>query len=64
MDLLAALNEAGQTVVLVTHDIKLAASYGRRILTLRDGRLADDTQLSVQRTGTASDLIGWTAEGR
>lgn len=64
MELLAAMNEAGQTVVLVTHDIKLAASYGRRILTLRDGQLADDTRLSVQRTGTAADLIGWTAEGR
>jgi putative ABC transport system ATP-binding protein len=64
MELLAAMNEAGQTVVLVTHDIKLAASYGRRILTLRDGQLADDTRLAVQRSSTAADLIGWTAEGR
>ncbi|MCO4251584.1 FtsX-like permease family protein [Pseudarthrobacter raffinosi] len=45
MELLAAMNESGQTIVLVTHDIKLAASYGRRMLALRDGQLADDTTL-------------------
>ncbi len=38
MTLFAKLNEAGQTILFVTHSIKSAA-YGRRILFLRDGRI-------------------------
>ena len=39
--LLRSLNEEGQTIVMVTHDPK-AAAYGRRIITLKDGALAED----------------------
>ena len=39
--LLRALNEQGQTIVMVTHDSK-AAAYGTRIITMKDGRLAGD----------------------
>jgi len=39
--LLQALNEQGQTIVMVTHDSK-AAAYGSRIITMKDGRLAGD----------------------
>ena len=42
--LLANLNEKGQTIVMVTHDPK-AAAYGSRIITLRDGALAEDVSL-------------------
>jgi putative ABC transport system ATP-binding protein len=39
--LLKGLHDEGQTIVMVTHDPK-AASYGTRIITLRDGCVAED----------------------
>ncbi|MDO9041758.1 MAG: ABC transporter ATP-binding protein [Desulfocapsaceae bacterium] len=42
--LLKALNDQGQTIVIVTHDSK-AAAYGTRIITLKDGALAEDIVL-------------------
>jgi putative ABC transport system ATP-binding protein len=39
--LLRQLNEAGQTLVLVTHDPALAQEYAARTVRLVDGRLAD-----------------------
>ncbi len=45
MELLVELNRGGQTVVLVTHDPKLAARYARRVVSLVDGRVADDVVL-------------------
>jgi len=41
--LLTALHREGQTIVMVTHDPK-AASYGTRVITLKDGSIADDTE--------------------
>jgi len=43
--LLTNLNEKGQTIVMVTHDSK-AAAYGTRVITLRDGALAEDVSLN------------------
>ncbi len=45
MELLVDLNQGGQTVLLVTHDAKLAARYARRVVSLVDGRVADDVVL-------------------
>ncbi|MDP3695868.1 MAG: ABC transporter ATP-binding protein [Desulfocapsaceae bacterium] len=42
--LLKTLNDQGQTIVIVTHDSK-AAAYGTRIITLKDGALAEDIAL-------------------
>lgn len=42
--LLSNLNEKGQTIVMVTHDSK-AAAYGTRVITLKDGALAEDVSL-------------------
>lgn len=42
--LLKTLNDQGQTIVMVTHDSK-AAAYGTRIITLKDGALAEDIAL-------------------
>jgi putative ABC transport system ATP-binding protein len=44
MDLLVALNQRGQTVLLATHDLQLATQYTRRVIKLRDGKLAGDSQ--------------------
>jgi putative ABC transport system ATP-binding protein len=43
MELLKALNEReGTTVILVTHDANIAASYAHRTVTLMDGRVRTD----------------------
>ncbi len=41
LDLLSALNQKGQTIVLVTHDIKVAV-MGERIIYITDGRMAGE----------------------
>lgn len=41
MSLLHALNENGQTVIIITHDPEVAAA-ARRIITLRDGKIISD----------------------
>ncbi len=35
------LNEAGQTIIMVTHDYKMAA-YGERVLYIRDGKILSE----------------------
>lgn len=57
MDMLAQIHRDGQTVLLVTHDAKLAASYASRVLTMRDGRIVDDAQLAPPSPQAASDLL-------
>jgi putative ABC transport system ATP-binding protein len=57
MDLLAQLNRRGQTMVLVTHDARLAATYAARVITLRDGRVVDDAQLQAPAAQAASSLL-------
>jgi putative ABC transport system ATP-binding protein len=47
MELLRALNRDGQTVLLVTHDAKLATRHAGRVVTLVDGRIHDDTRLEA-----------------
>jgi putative ABC transport system ATP-binding protein len=45
MDLLAQLNRAGQTILLVTHDARLAERCASRVVTLVDGAVAADGAL-------------------
>ncbi len=52
--LLAELNSAGQTLILVTHNPSLAARYSRRVIAIDDGRLASDTQLTPGQTTSPS----------
>jgi putative ABC transport system ATP-binding protein len=62
MDLLAQINQAGQAVVLVTHDARLAATYTARIITLRDGRVVDDAQLQAPTNQAPSTLLRLRAD--
>lgn len=50
LELLASLNAQGQTIVMVTHDVR-SASYGTRVLYLRDGVIAGELDLSVLPDG-------------
>jgi putative ABC transport system ATP-binding protein len=52
MALFDELNAQGMTLVVVTHDAKVAA-HARRVITLADGRLESDV-----RNGHANTIIG------
>jgi putative ABC transport system ATP-binding protein len=52
MDLLVALNQRGQTILLASHDLQLATQYTRRVINLRDGKLAGDSQTHAPREAT------------
>jgi putative ABC transport system ATP-binding protein len=62
MDLLEEVNRAGQTIVLVTHDAKLAARCARRIVTLRDGGIVDDMRLAPSPEVDAGTLVSFRME--
>ena len=51
------LHEAGQTLVIVTHDSRIAATADRMI-SMRDGAFADETRLAGGTTGSLSRLAG------
>ena len=57
MQLLDGLNERGQTILLVTHDVKLATGHGRRVLTLRDGAVVDDALIEPRRKAEPGELV-------
>ena len=50
MAMFAALHEAGNTIVLVTHDAEVAA-HAHRTVTLRDGRVISDTRRNTAPGG-------------
>jgi len=56
MEILSDLHRRGQTVLLVTHDARLATRHARRVISLLDGRVIDDTRLTPSQA-TASDLV-------
>ncbi|MFC7824902.1 ABC transporter ATP-binding protein [Streptomyces sp. NPDC057362] len=54
-----ALRAAGQTLVLVTHDERVAATADR-VVSLRDGAVADDTRLDGQGDAAGlGTLLNW-----
>ena len=55
--LLDNLHQAGQTVVIVTHDSRIAATADR-LISMRDGAFVDDTRLTGGTTGSLSALAG------
>ncbi|MGH3727307.1 MAG: ABC transporter ATP-binding protein [Micromonosporaceae bacterium] len=45
MDLVRGLNEAGHTIVVITHDMPLAARYARRAVVFDDARIRADRSI-------------------
>ena len=43
MELLKKINALGKTVIVISHDIKMVNYYNKRVLSLNDGVLTDDT---------------------
>jgi putative ABC transport system ATP-binding protein len=52
-----SLHEAGQTLVVVTHDARIAATADRMI-SMRDGAFVDETRLTGGTTGQLGALAG------
>ncbi|HEX3922894.1 MAG TPA: ABC transporter ATP-binding protein [Streptosporangiaceae bacterium] len=55
--LFESLHNAGQTLVIVTHDSRIAATADR-LITMRDGAFVDETRLTGGSTGNLAALIG------
>jgi putative ABC transport system ATP-binding protein len=55
--LFESLHAAGQTLIIVTHDSRIAATADRMI-SMRDGALIDETRLTGGTTGNLADLAG------
>jgi putative ABC transport system ATP-binding protein len=52
-----SLHEAGQTLVIVTHDSRIAATADR-LISMRDGAFVDETRLTGGSTGNLGALAG------
>jgi putative ABC transport system ATP-binding protein len=53
MDLLGELHRDGQTVLLVTHDAKLATRHAARVISVMDGAIVDDAHLESPERAAA-----------
>jgi putative ABC transport system ATP-binding protein len=56
MELLGQLHRDGQTILLVTHDAKLATRHAARVISVMDGKIVDDARLESPDL-TASEVI-------
>jgi len=54
--LFESLHQAGQTLVIVTHDSRIAATADR-LIAMRDGAFIDETQLTGGTTGRLGALL-------
>ncbi|HYN97596.1 MAG TPA: ABC transporter ATP-binding protein [Pilimelia sp.] len=57
LQLFEDLHESGQTLVIVTHDARVAATADR-MFSMRDGALVDETRLTGGTTGRLGTLVG------
>jgi len=56
MELLGQLHSDGQTILLVTHDAKLATRHAARVISVVDGKIVDDARLESPERAP-SDVI-------
>jgi ABC-type lipoprotein export system ATPase subunit len=57
LQLFESLHESGQTLVIVTHDARIAATADRMI-SMRDGAFVDETRMTGGTTGQLGALVG------
>lgn len=56
LDLMKSFNDDGQTIVMVTHDIK-SASYANRVVFLKDGRIEGELDLRKYQSNNQEKVI-------
>ena len=56
MELLGQVHRDGQTILLVTHDAKLATRHAARVISVMDGKIVDDARLESPERAP-SDVI-------
>lgn len=61
LNLLTELNSSGQSILMVTHDVR-AAIRGTRILYLEDGKIIDELELPAYSTHSAREREGKVSE--
>lgn len=65
LDILTSINKKGQTIVMVTHDLK-ASIRGNRILYLKDGEISGELNLGVYNENDSLDretyVFNWLKE--
>jgi putative ABC transport system ATP-binding protein len=61
MELLGQLHRDGQTILLVTHDAKLATRHAARVISVMDGKIVDDARLEGPERA-ASEVIRMRSE--
>jgi ABC-type lipoprotein export system ATPase subunit len=57
LQLFESLHESGQTLVVVTHDARIAATADR-LISMRDGAFVDETRLTGGTSGQLGALVG------
>jgi ABC-type dipeptide/oligopeptide/nickel transport system ATPase component len=62
LDLLLASHDAGRTVVIVTHDARVAAQ-AQRVIYLRDGRVVQQSEPSVRPAPQLSSILDTSPTG-
>lgn len=62
MNLFQTLNEAGMTIVMVTHS-QDCAQYAKRMLRVSDGLLMDEEE-AIQESNSVSEEIMWAQTGK
>ncbi|MDH6123482.1 putative ABC transport system ATP-binding protein [Kitasatospora sp. GP82] len=58
MQLLMDLNQLGQTLLIVTHDPRLAAQCARRVIEVADGRIARDSSVNAAVVANGAVVAG------
>ena len=60
LNLVQRLNEAGHTILFITHDMPMVARFARRVLVFRDGQILLDgstQQVFAQPAPVTDDLL-------
>ncbi len=56
LKILQDMNDAGRTIIMVTHEADTAA-HAKRIVNIRDGKIVSNKKIAKQRRADAGDLV-------